>query len=88
MQACNEVEPVMCDKLCVFVCVRMQRGQIKGREYYQAGLDSTQVADLGGLVEAVPKSTASYSVLAQLDKHKSCPRSSSNITTELRLPSG
>lgn len=34
-------------KQCVFlVCVRMQRGQIKGREDYQAGLDNTQVADL------------------------------------------
>lgn len=76
--------------VCVFgcVCVRMQRGQIKDREYYQADLDNTQVADLGGLVsEAVPKSTASYSALTQQSKHKSCLRSSSNMT-ELRLPYG
>lgn len=81
----------MCDQtVCVFsVCVRMQRGQIKGREDYRAGLDNTQVADLGGLVsEAVPKSTTSYAALSQLDKHKSCPGSSSNIVTELGLPSG
>lgn len=32
--------------VCVFLRVCRQRGQIQGREDYQAALDNTQVADL------------------------------------------
>lgn len=51
----------MCFSVCVCVCHGEAKRADAGQGDYQATLDNTQVADLGGFgCDAVPQSTTSY----------------------------